>query len=263
MPKRLLKKILINLKVFLGKLTKENKCLLCGSSRDVSLLFKGWPYYYLKCNSCNLTFIGNRPSRARYRGYVQRGHLSSFRVEHKKDWPAWQEWKVITYRNLGFSLLENSGPEPKRILEIGCGEGRQLEIFQQRQWEALGIDPNKNYCQQSEALGLKVINAYIEDVELPAADFDLVIATHVLEHLRDPRILVEKAFRFLKKGGRLILEIPLTLEYDAPEHLFIFSEDSLDKLLSERGFTIIKGFKYQDRLYQMDNLALIAAKNKE
>ncbi len=262
MIKRLLKKIIINVKIFFAGLGKKNKCLICGSDRDISLLFKGWPYYYLKCAACNLVFIGNRPSLRRYRSYVQKGHLSNFRVEHKQDWRAWQDWKIITYRNLGFTDLVNSAQAAKRVLEIGCGEGRQLEIFKQRNWDVLGVEPNRDYCLQCKAQGIEVINKYIEDVEFPDGTFDLVVATHVLEHLRDPRILIEKVFRFLKPSGRLILEIPLTVEYDAPEHLFIFSEESLERLMSDRHFTIHKGLKYQDKLYHMDNLAFIAEKKE-
>jgi len=73
--KYILKKININIKFTIGFLLKKHRCILCKSSENLSLVFKGWPYYYLKCNSCDLVFAGNLPSDISYQQLVQNAHL--------------------------------------------------------------------------------------------------------------------------------------------------------------------------------------------
>lgn len=55
-----------------------------------------------------------------------------------------------------------------------------------------------------------------------------------------------------------MLEVPLTIDYSISTHLFCFSIRSLTRLLEDNNFTIIKDFRYLDKLYQHDNLAIMA-----
>ena len=63
-----------------------------------------------------------------------------------------------------------------KVLEIGCGQGRFLNLLQQhRQWELYGIDPSKKAIDFAKNLG---INAFVGTAdELPFSDdtFDLII----------------------------------------------------------------------------------------
>lgn len=258
--KYILKKIIINIKFIIGFLLKKRECILCNSSKKLSLIFKGWPYYYLKCNSCDLVFAGNLPSDNLYQQLVQNAHL--YPEMHKTNWQAWQNWRIETFRNLGFFIFEETlrGKE-KRVLEIGSGEGKLLEIFKKRGWDVLGIEPNKQFAHICKTSGLDVVNGYIEDISLRNQSFNLVIATHVLEHFKDPHIFLKRSFQTLKDNGRLILEVPLTIDYYNANHLFYFSRRSLKKVLEDNYFIIIKEFGYIDKFYQNENLAIMAKKS--
>lgn len=48
----------------------------------------------------------------------------------------------------------------------------------------------------------------IEDIALPDASFDLVIANHVLEHVRD-EVALRELRRILRPGGRLLITVPI------------------------------------------------------
>ena len=48
----------------------------------------------------------------------------------------------------------------------------------------------------------------LENIELPDASVDVVVANHVLEHVDDHRALGE-LFRILRPGGRLIATVPI------------------------------------------------------
>lgn len=262
--KYILKRGIINIKFTIGFLLKKHRCKLCNDSRNLSVIFKGWPRYFLKCNKCDLIFVGNLPSNRLYRLFIQKvHHLNGYQARRKTDWQAWQDWKIETYRNLGFFIFEEKLPEEKRVLEIGSAEGKQLEIFKRRKWDTLGIEPNKYLARKCKNLGIDVIERRIEDVVLPNQSFDLVIATHMLEHLKDPCVAVKKIFQALKDNGRVMLEVPLTIDYTHPEHLFFFSKRSLTKLLEGSHFLIIKEFRYRDKIFAHDNYAIMAKKSSK
>ena len=211
--KYIFKRVIINIKFIIDFLLKKHKCILCNGGKNSSLIFKGWPYYYWKCNSCDLIFVGNSPSNRLYQLRVQNAYLY-YQQMHKTNWRDWQDWKIETLRNLGFFIFEETlRREEKKVLEIGSEEGKLLEIFKRRGWNVLGVEPNEHFARISKNSGLAVVNGYIEDISLSNHSFALVIATHVLEHLRDPHIVLKKIFQILKDNGRLILEVPLTVDY--------------------------------------------------
>ena len=259
--KSVLKKLIVNIKFIINSFLKMHRCILCNSEKSLSLVFKGWPYYYLKCNSCDLIFVGNFPSERSYRLLAKNSHFGRHQMIKKTNWQDWQNWKIETYRNLELFNFEKTLQEKeKQVLEIGCAEGRQLDILQKRGWQVLGVEPNKYSAQECKNLGLDVLNEYFENIALPNRSFDLVIATHTLEHSGSPHTFIQKVFQSLKDNGRLVLEVPLTIDTTNAEHLFYFCGKSLAKLLKDNHFTIIKEFRYTDKIYQCGNLSIMAKK---
>lgn len=257
--KSILKKVIINSKFIINYFLRKHKCLLCHDSNLYTIFT--WPWYYLKCDRCDMIFVGNPPSSYSYQLLIQKLHsFGEYRNRPDIDWQKWQGWKLETYRNLDFFYFEKILPESKRVLEIGCAEGKQLEIFKSRGWDTLGIEPNRYLAKECKRLGINTIEGYIEKIKFPERSFDLVIATHVLEHLRNPCIVVKKISQLLKDDGRIILEVPLNICYGHPEHLFFFSKRSLTKLLVQNGFIITKEFRYLDKLFNNDNYAVMAKK---
>lgn len=257
MLKSILKKILINLKYFINSFTKAHICILCGAKRS-RLIYMGWPYYLLRCGSCGLAFVGNLPSDADYRKFVSTGSREREQAMRKTVWNQWQDWKIETCRRLGLFDPENMLYGEKRLLEIGPAEGKLLSVFKEMGWEVSAIEAKKAFADKCRSEGYDVVCGYIEDFEIPARSFDLIIAIHVFEHLRDPRAAVEKISRALKDDGRAIIEIPLTIERANYSHYYFFNRKSLGKLLEESHLVITGEFKYHDSIYNYDNLAVMA-----
>ncbi|WP_425314059.1 class I SAM-dependent methyltransferase [Shewanella dokdonensis] len=76
--------------------------------------------------------------------------------------------------------------------------------------------------------------------------FELIIATHVLEHLYNPKIVLEKISKNLTEDGYLLIEVPLwEKEYLQPigvlsfEHLNYFCEKSLTSIVETSGYQIL------------------------
>jgi ubiquinone/menaquinone biosynthesis C-methylase UbiE len=97
----------------------------------------------------------------------------------------------------------------QRVLEVGCGEGRQLTAIGSRfpDAELVGLDlPDVELTEAWDGIESSMVQA--SALTLPFADnsFDLVMAIEVLEHLPDP----EQAMREIARvgSGAVVLSVP-------------------------------------------------------
>lgn len=146
---------------------------------------------------------------------------------------------------------------PLRILDVGCGNGsgtRTKEYFPQCVYH--GIERSRDLVPQEE---LNVFDEFHEiDLEKDGLDsisegwFDCVIASHVVEHLRNGMEVMEELCRKIRPGGIYYLEtpserslalpsLPGTLNFhDDPTHVRIYSRVEIRSLLERNGFEILR-----------------------
>jgi len=135
-----------------------------------------------------------------------------------------------------------------RLLEIGCGAGQFLGFMQLLGWRVCGIelDPVAAGLART-ALACNIHTGTIEDAQLEDESFDVVVSSHVIEHVFDPASFVARAGRLLKRGGTITT---LTPNYgsvghkafgsdwyclDPPRHLCLFTPKSLQALFAQSG----------------------------
>src|SRR3954447_12050887 len=99
-----------------------------------------------------------------------------------------------------------------RLLDIGTGTGRVLELLAPRVRQGLGVDASKQMLALARARlagpGLGHCAVRLADMyrlPLPDAAFDTVVLQMVLHHAEDPAGVVTEATRVLAPGGRLLL----------------------------------------------------------
>ncbi len=96
-----------------------------------------------------------------------------------------------------------------RILDVGTGEGTLLLAAVEKGWEAEGTEIASVMVHHiREKFGLTIHQGVLEDLELPTHSFDAIIMNHVLEHVSDPRITLEKVAELLNPGGVVRIEVP-------------------------------------------------------
>lgn len=72
----------------------------------------------------------------------------------------------------------------------------------------------------------------------PDASFDSAMATEVLEHCHDPRIILGEVYRVLKPGGTFFFTTPFFWSlHEVPHDEFRLTPFHLEKLLRDRGFS--------------------------
>jgi SAM-dependent methyltransferase len=140
--------------------------------------------------------------------------------------------------------------EGARVLDLGCGRGEMLEVLKKGGAEAIGIDSSWMSAVASRRKGLRVVLARIEEFlpTIEAASIDLIIVSHVIEHLpfRTLLDLLAAAARALRSGGRILIEVPnpanLVVAGEAfyldPTHRRQVPRALLEAVLPEVGFRV-------------------------
>ena len=124
------------------------------------------------------------------------------------------------------SELLSRAPQGGRILDIGCA-GFQVKAGS----DALGRSDLRHSGLDYSAPdavphGVEFLSCDLNAQPIPAPDdaFDVVIAGHVIEHMRDPIEFFGEAVRVLKPGGTLYLEAPSERSMMLPGMWFAFDE---------------------------------------
>ena len=118
---------------------------------------------------------------------------------------------VDYYRKSRSEMLALLPPEPKRLIDIGCGEGFFGEAVKARfpGCETWGVEPVVAAAKMAATRNDRILNAPLDGVsELPDGYFDVVTMNDVLEHIAWPEPALAAAKRVLKPDGRLVISLP-------------------------------------------------------
>lgn len=128
-----------------------------------------------------------------------------------------------------------------RVLELGSGKGGFLTKLRSAGIKAIGLELNQDAATEAGKRGLDV---RCEDIlahsEHNKGAYDIVCSFQVMEHVAQPRAILESSVRCLRQGGMLIVAVPdnggfLKVERDPvlnapPHHLLRWNRSSLEFL---------------------------------
>ena len=112
-----------------------------------------------------------------------------------------------------YAWLKRQLPERGLVLEVGCGEGINIEVLSRPGLRFVGCDvaglPLRMAQGRVPADGSRAfLQADAERLPFPPATFDAVFAISVLEHLVTPERAVSSMAEVLRPGGSLLLVSP-------------------------------------------------------
>jgi 2-polyprenyl-3-methyl-5-hydroxy-6-metoxy-1,4-benzoquinol methylase len=153
--------------------------------------------------------------------------------------------RVLTFERHLKPLERLTGPPNGRpLLDVGCYTGVFVEIAARHGWDAWGVDPSRWAVEQAQARGLHVVPGTLETADLPEATFDVVTMWDVIEHVADPRGVLQQVYRLLKPGGLVVVH---TMDIDSlfarlmgarwpwlmEMHIYYFSRRTLRAMLEQ------------------------------
>jgi SAM-dependent methyltransferase len=115
-----------------------------------------------------------------------------------------------TYASRNDALLELT-PAACLVLDCGCGSGTNGRAFQERGSRVIGITISHSEAAEAVAQFPTVICDLELGLPMKNVCFDVILMSHVLEHLRNPKPLLADARRLLSKGGTLVVALPNVL----------------------------------------------------
>lgn len=126
-----------------------------------------------------------------------------------------------------------------RLLDVGCGRGEHVEIFNEMGFDAYGVDLEANSRKT------KIVD--LETGKIPFADnfFDFIMCKSAIEHIRNVYHLTEEMYRVLKPGGKVVImtcdwRIVYRIFYLDVDHKTPFTTWSLHDLLLRYDFKKVK-----------------------
>jgi ubiquinone/menaquinone biosynthesis C-methylase UbiE len=108
-------------------------------------------------------------------------------------------------------LIEDK--DKKKVVEIGAGFGRLVEVYQKLFPKILLIDPSWKLLSLAQLKfkdhpGLECRKGSLEKIPCRKATVDVVLLIRVIHHIEDLSLAFAQINRVLKKGGYLVLEYP-------------------------------------------------------
>ncbi|MET0391446.1 MAG: class I SAM-dependent methyltransferase [Polyangiales bacterium] len=101
------------------------------------------------------------------------------------------------------------GHQKGRLLDVGAASGLLVSVAAQRGWQATGVEPSHNLVRVArERHGVELVQGSIPHPALADQRFDAVLLVDVIEHVADPRSLLDNAAQLLAPGGVLMVVTP-------------------------------------------------------
>ena len=226
------------------------KCYLCSSSsyRSRKGQVRDAPdLEIIECEDCGLVYLSSLEHIQS--GFYEESGMHGESPVPMETWLKDTEWDD----QRRFEMLKHMLPN-KKLLDFGCGAGGFLGKAQHSAGRVAGVELERRVREHWD--GQIMIHP---DTEFADADYDLITAFHVVEHLPDPRAMLKVLAEKLADNGRLVIEVPssddaLLTFYDSKEfqsftywsqHLFLFNSDTLQKLAKQAGLRIVAIQQYQ------------------
>jgi len=148
--------------------------------------------------------------------------MSQFTVDKKytalydsvdPDKQKWSIWRKLGAEEKAKNIIDLCSDDPhENILEIGCGDGAILNELSEKNFgeNLYGLEISKAFVDSVNGKNIKNLKAcsLYDGYTIPYEDnmFDLVILSHIVEHLEYPRRLINEAKRV---GRMIVIEVPL------------------------------------------------------
>lgn len=206
----------------------------------------GMLIYLVRCKSCGLMLQSPRLGSEGLSEYYRTIYRTSDDAKHQEElFDRGQRRGAYIVDFLREHGIECRG---RTVREVGCGYGGILERFRQEGCTVAGCDMDSKGATFGAKKNLDIRAGTVE-VLLDGTKADIVVLSHVLEHMGEPVCFLDDVKQLLKTDGVIYLEVPgivnprvIERGYSAqPGHLCYFSLDTLRKTCERAGYRFVTG----------------------
>jgi SAM-dependent methyltransferase len=173
------------------------ECMLCGS-RVIETIS---PNATLSmCGSCGYAFENPRPTlKAIVQFYSTPTKYDSWLSEEDARNKLWTR-RLMKMRRTA---------RPGNLLDVGAGIGQLLHLARDYYEGVSGTEVSSSAVRIArEKYGLQLHHGTLETLSVSPESFDNITVFHVLEHVPNPKLMIEKCFSLMRKGGVLVIAVP-------------------------------------------------------
>lgn len=229
--------------VTLKKLIKKRlnqefrNCQVC-NSRKKEFIFEKKGFEHVKCKKCSFIYVNP----------ILKPKVQLKNLKKENSYIKVLKNKInIQLDNLRFQyglqkLKVNR--KNKKILDFGTGYGNFLDVAKKYNWDCYGYEVNKDCLKILQKKKINIDNSFRKNF------YDAVSLWLVFEHIPYPNKLLKKIYLSLKKGGKLLVNVPnvnslssIILKdkctmFAGSQHVNHFSDDTLKMILKKNNFNI-------------------------
>jgi 2-polyprenyl-3-methyl-5-hydroxy-6-metoxy-1,4-benzoquinol methylase len=228
-------------------------CLVCAATssehwataHDVEYATTADEFAYRRCRACGVLFIDPVPEArlseiypTNYYSYAAPGSSPVHAI------------KTLLDRRFFRAILQQIGGESVAVLDVGGGAGWELRALRESEprvvrTQVVDLDPGAQ--RLAEANGHRYFCGRIEDFETDE-QFELIVLLNLIEHVKDPRLVMSKVRKLLAPGGLVLVKTPNWQALDArlfrhaswaglhcPRHWVLFTRESFATLARDVG----------------------------
>ncbi len=167
-----------------------------------------------------------------------------------------EEGRSGNFRNILKTLKKIVKPEG-RFLDVGCATGILMNLAKKEGWDVYGVELSEWAVEEAKKrYGLEIKKGDFSEIDFPENHFRVVTLIDIIEHVPNPKEVIEKTLKILEKGGVSVIVTPDIQSFTAkimgekwwhfrPAHIGFFSKKNLFYLLRSKGFEILKLKRYK------------------
>lgn len=224
---------------------------LCPLCKSIAVLKNSRDSYkYYLCKMCDTLFLYPKPSKKRLDTYYKKSFVYTAGETNEEQ--------IRRRSRIILKKLMSLNPRGSKLLDIGSGYGYFLDEARKIGLDVEGIEPNNALASNSINLPAGEAGQLIESLHNVTFEqffeknrkykYDFITLIHVIEHVPNPKKMIQMACQLLAPGGLLYVETPnldshlYRAEQDnytfltPPDHLWIFSQKSFLKILGKNYF---------------------------
>lgn len=244
---------------------EHSACYLCGKSefrRKIGKVRDNPELKVIECLSCGLVFLSSFEHICK--DFYEQALIHEKPVDIEtllKDTASDDERRFISFKR----LIEN-----KSLLDFGCGAGGFLARARIVASSVVGVEVEKRFKPHFQKENLEVFSNIDEVPGL----FDVITLFHVLEHMKDPIVILQELAEKLCENSHMIVEVPsadsalLGLYESLPYseftywscHLFLFTSATVASIAKKAGLRV--DYIKQVQRYPLSNHLYWLAKGK-